>query len=77
MNFTNPEDQVARWLEVLSTFSMTIEHRLGRLHGNAAGLSQKPGDDTEINIMADNSNNIAEQPNPSSMQVGSANTENK
>ena len=27
--------------------------------------------------MADNSNNIAEQPNPSCMQVGSASTENQ
>ena len=68
---------MARWLEVLSTFSMTIDHRPGRLHGDADGLSRKPGDDTEINSMADNSNNIAEQPNPSCMQVGSASTENQ
>ena len=55
MNFKNPEGQVARWLEVLSTFFMTIEHRPGILHGNADGLSRTPGDDTEINSMADKS----------------------
>lgn len=68
---------MTRWLEVWSTFSMTAEHRPGRLHGNADGLSRKPGDDTEINSMADNSNNIAEQPNPSCMQVGRTSTENQ
>ena len=38
-NFKNPEGQVARWLEVLSTFSLTTEHRPGRQHGNADDLS--------------------------------------
>ena len=30
MNFKNPEGQVARWLEVLSTYTFTVEHRPGR-----------------------------------------------
>ena len=42
MNFKNPEGQVARWLEVLSTYNFKVEHRPGRLHGNADSLSRKP-----------------------------------
>ncbi|MCG8045580.1 MAG: RNase H-like domain-containing protein, partial [Candidatus Thiodiazotropha endolucinida] len=42
MNFKNPEGQVARWLELLSSFNFTVEHRPGKLHGNADGLSRKP-----------------------------------
>ncbi|MCG8046017.1 MAG: RNase H-like domain-containing protein, partial [Candidatus Thiodiazotropha endolucinida] len=41
MNFKNPEGQVARWLEILSAYDMKIEHRAGRLHTNADGLSRK------------------------------------
>ena len=41
-NFKNPEGQVARWLETLSSFDMKIEHRPGRLHGNADGVSRIP-----------------------------------
>ena len=46
MNFKNPEGQVARWLEVLSSFDMAVEHRPGRLHGNADGLSRLPHDES-------------------------------
>jgi len=35
-----PSQQVARWLEILSEFSFRIEHRAGRHHGNADGLSR-------------------------------------
>ena len=42
MRFKNPEGQLARWLEVLSSYSMKIEHRPGRLHGNADGMSRIP-----------------------------------
>ena len=42
MRFKNPDGQLARWLEVLSSYSMKIEHRPGRLHGNADGLSRIP-----------------------------------
>ena len=41
MNFKNPEGQVARWLKILSAFDMKVEHRAGRLHNNADGLSRK------------------------------------
>ncbi|MCG8033577.1 MAG: Ty3/Gypsy family RNase HI domain-containing protein, partial [Candidatus Thiodiazotropha taylori] len=40
-NFKNPEGQLARWLEILSSYSMKIEHRPGRLHRNADGLSRR------------------------------------
>ena len=48
LNFKNPEGQVARWLEILSTFSMEVEHRPGKLHGNADGLSRKPEDKRQL-----------------------------
>ena len=76
-NFKNPEGQVARWLEVLSTFSMTIEHRPGRLHGNADGLSRKPCDKAERNSMGESLLNNTTQENPSCMHVGSASSENQ
>ena len=31
---------MARWLEILSEFQFSIEHRAGRKHGNADGLSR-------------------------------------
>ena len=42
MNFKNPEGQIARWLEVLSTYELTIVHRAGTKHTNADGLSRRP-----------------------------------
>ncbi|MCG7879813.1 MAG: RNase H-like domain-containing protein, partial [Candidatus Thiodiazotropha endolucinida] len=41
MNFKNPEGQIARWLEIFSAYDMKIEHRAGRLHKNADGLSRQ------------------------------------
>ena len=41
-NFKEPEGQVARWIEALSTFDFDIQHRPGRQHGNADGLSRIP-----------------------------------
>ena len=40
--FKDPIAQVARWLETLAMFDFDIEHRPGRLHGNADGLSRIP-----------------------------------
>ena len=42
LRFKDPEGQLARWLEVISAYDMEIEHRAGRLHGNADGLSRMP-----------------------------------
>ena len=33
---------MARWLEVLSQYDFTLEHRIGAKHGNADGLSRIP-----------------------------------
>lgn len=42
MKFKNPEGQLARWFEVLSTYDMLIEHRPGAQHQNADALSKIP-----------------------------------
>ena len=46
LRFKYIEGQLARWLEELSQFDMTILHRSGSKHGNADGLSRIP--DNEI-----------------------------
>ncbi|XP_062621185.1 uncharacterized protein LOC134282810 [Saccostrea cucullata] len=38
----NPKGQLARWLEILSTFSFEIQHRPGTQHSNADALSRVP-----------------------------------
>ena len=40
--FKNPEAQIARWLETLSTYNFEIQHRAGRIHSNADALSRRP-----------------------------------
>ena len=40
-NFKDPEGQLARWLETISQYHVTLVHRPGRQHGNADGLSRK------------------------------------
>ena len=42
LNFKNPEGQMARWLEVLFSYDMEIEHRPGVKHKNADFLSRLP-----------------------------------
>ena len=42
MNFRNAEGQIARWLEILSSFDFEIQHRPGKLHQNADALSRMP-----------------------------------
>jgi len=39
--FKRPEGILARWMETLSEFDITIEHRPGRIHSNADGLSRQ------------------------------------
>ena len=41
-NFKNPEGQLARWLEALQEYNFSIQHRKGRLHGNADAMSRRP-----------------------------------
>ena len=40
--FKHPEGQMARWLEVLSSYDFKIKHRAGLQHRNADGLSRRP-----------------------------------
>lgn len=40
LNFKNPEGQIARWIEQLAEYQINIEHRPGRKHTNADGLSR-------------------------------------
>ena len=44
MKFKNPEGQIARWLQLLSTYNLEIKHRAGKQHGNADGLSRRSCD---------------------------------
>jgi len=39
-SFKRPEGILARWVETLAEFDLTIEHRPGRLHCNADGVSR-------------------------------------
>lgn len=42
MIFKNPERQIANWIKVLSSYDMKIEHRSGKSHQNAHGVSRIP-----------------------------------
>ena len=37
----DPKDQLARWIQKLSPYQFTIEHRAGKKHGNADAMSRK------------------------------------
>jgi hypothetical protein len=40
-NFKKPDDQTARWLEILERFDYKIMYRPGKRHGNADGLPRQ------------------------------------
>ena len=40
-----PQRILARWLETLSNYNFTVEHRAGQLHTNADVLSRLPSGD--------------------------------
>ncbi|KAL5004549.1 hypothetical protein ScPMuIL_018005, partial [Solemya velum] len=42
MGFKEPQGQIARWLEFLSSYQFTIEHRVSSKHLNADALSRIP-----------------------------------
>ena len=42
MSFKNIEGQLARWMEELAQFNMSVVHRAGKLHVNADALSRIP-----------------------------------
>ena len=41
-SFRDTEGQLARWLEVLAEYQVTVEHRPGKRHSNADALSRGP-----------------------------------
>ena len=41
-NFKNPEGVIARWISIIDTYDMEIQHRKGSQHKNADGLSRTP-----------------------------------
>lgn len=43
-SFKDPQGQLARWIETLSQYTFTIEHRPGSKHKNADALSRKDGE---------------------------------
>ena len=45
INAKDPEGQLARWIEFLSTFDFEIQYRAGQRHQNADALSRRPCDD--------------------------------
>ena len=45
LNFKNPEEQVARWIERLQSYEFEIQHRKGEQHKNADALSRRPCND--------------------------------
>lgn len=47
LNFKNIEGQMARWLETLGEYDLKIQHRVGRKHMNADGLSRLPCDNCQ------------------------------
>ena len=48
VNFKEPTGQLARWLERLTAFDFTVQHRPGRKHGNADALSRKSPEDSTV-----------------------------
>jgi hypothetical protein len=40
-SFWEPEGQIARWLQVIGEYTFKVEHREGKKHGNADGLSRQ------------------------------------
>ena len=42
LDFKSPEGQIARWIEIISQYKLTLQHRPGRVHSNADGLSRRP-----------------------------------
>ena len=69
INFKDPEGQLARWLSVISSYNLELEHRPGRLHGNADSLSRRPcpqcGRESHDSAESDSSDDENESPCPS------------
>ena len=53
LNFKNPEGQIARWFEFLSSYDFQVEHRASRSHNNADALSRRPCKDCKYSNSAE------------------------
>ena len=42
MRFKNCEGQIVSWIETLSAYTFTVQHRAGRIHNNVDALSRRP-----------------------------------
>ena len=67
--FKHPKPQEARWVEYLQQFDMKIEHRAGRLHANADGLSRRPWPENHVADMLEETEN-----SPAPVIVGTTTT---
>ena len=56
--FKEPTGQLARWLERMSMFEFTIQHRPGKRHVNADELSRIQHEDTILALSEDIDNKI-------------------
>ena len=61
LNFTNPEGQLSRWFQVLSSYDMTIVYRPGRQHRNADALSRIPGRQCGFDPNWENTENLTQR----------------
>ena len=52
--FTKPTGQLARWLEKMSMFEFSIQHRPGKRHANADKLSRIQNENTYLAVFKDN-----------------------
>ena len=57
-NFKEPTGQLARWLERMSMFEFIIQHRSGKRHVNANGLSRIQHETEVFTVIEDNDNKI-------------------
>ena len=64
MNFKNPEGKTARWIEILGIYDLEVEHRQGRNHENADGLSRRPCDNCRHCECSEKKEKCLNKPNP-------------
>ena len=57
--FKNLKGQVARWLERLAEFVFTVQHRPGKTHGNADGMSRIPVYSREARTLGDSESHVS------------------
>ena len=77
-NFKEPEGQVARWIETLSTYQFEVQHRPGKQHSNADALSRIPCKqcgridhrDIQTVLVKENTRQIEAEPEQSSWITG-------